>query len=316
MTARCTVLITTLNRRDMLVRAIDSVIAQDEPADVLIVDDGSTDGTSDMLADRYPGLRVLRNKEPLGIIAARNRAAALVGTPFLLTLDDDAVLGSRDTLRRAADAMAHPRVGVAALPLRNHLEDRIKVTGVSTRADDPDFPIAFTYPGGANLMRVDLFRAMGGYGGSGRQGEESTFAIRLLARGMVVRLAPVPPVDHYPQRGPRDWRGIALHQAHNELLYAWAHVPTVHLPVALARTTANAVRVGWRVGATASAVRGLFTGAGTILRGRQARSPVPRKVYSLSRALARAGETPLSAAEPHLPPIDQTGPTRPAEGAT
>ena len=48
------VIIPTYNRRDLLPQALDSVIAQTRQADeVIVIDDGSRDGTGDMLEERY-----------------------------------------------------------------------------------------------------------------------------------------------------------------------------------------------------------------------------------------------------------------------
>ncbi len=71
-TPRVTVLITTFNRAALLVRAVDSVLAQDYPPElreILIVDDGSTDDTAALVAQRY-GDRVRYLHKPNGGINA------------------------------------------------------------------------------------------------------------------------------------------------------------------------------------------------------------------------------------------------------
>lgn len=65
---RVTVLITTFNRSALLAKAVDSVLAQDYPPDlreILIVDDGSSDDTAAMVAQRY-GDRVRYLYKPNG----------------------------------------------------------------------------------------------------------------------------------------------------------------------------------------------------------------------------------------------------------
>ena len=53
--------IPTFNRRELLVRAIDSALAQTWPAqEIIVVDDGSTDGTAQMLRERYGDTTALR----------------------------------------------------------------------------------------------------------------------------------------------------------------------------------------------------------------------------------------------------------------
>lgn len=57
--------IPTRNRKTMITRAIDSVLSQTEPVDeIIVVDDGSTDGTGALLKKRYPQIIVLRTDGP------------------------------------------------------------------------------------------------------------------------------------------------------------------------------------------------------------------------------------------------------------
>ncbi|MEO2107487.1 MAG: glycosyltransferase family 2 protein [Actinomycetota bacterium] len=65
---RVAVILTVFNRADLTVRCLDALFAQDLLAadlpgvelDVVLVDDGSTDGTGEIVAERFPEVRVLR----------------------------------------------------------------------------------------------------------------------------------------------------------------------------------------------------------------------------------------------------------------
>ena len=66
----------------------------DDPAalEVLVVDDGSTDGTGGLaasFADRLPGLRVLRNESPVGLATARNQGLDAAASGYIAYLDGD-----------------------------------------------------------------------------------------------------------------------------------------------------------------------------------------------------------------------------------
>ncbi len=94
MSLALSVVIPTYSRRESLRRCLDSLAAQMEPPtfEVIVVDDGSQDGTAEMLAryqPRYP-LRVL-STERAGPAAARNRGSAEAEGECLLFLDDDVV---------------------------------------------------------------------------------------------------------------------------------------------------------------------------------------------------------------------------------
>ena len=85
------VVIPTHNRRKLVLRTIHSVLAQESlDFEVLVVDDGSTDGTTDairLLND--PRVTVLRNDQPIRVAAARNMGADAATGAWIALLDDD-----------------------------------------------------------------------------------------------------------------------------------------------------------------------------------------------------------------------------------
>ncbi|MCD1610556.1 MULTISPECIES: glycosyltransferase family 2 protein [Pseudomonadaceae] len=90
-TPRVTVFIPVHNRQHYITTAVDSILAQTfEDFELLIVDDGSTDATLDVLA-RYqdPRLRVESNPRNLGIPATRNRGLELARGEYIALLDSD-----------------------------------------------------------------------------------------------------------------------------------------------------------------------------------------------------------------------------------
>ncbi len=84
--------IPTFNRLGFIRRAINSVLAQTVPADeVLIIDDGSTDGTADLLNAEYgPRLRVIRQANT-GVSGARRRGVQEAKGDWIAFLDSDDV---------------------------------------------------------------------------------------------------------------------------------------------------------------------------------------------------------------------------------
>ena len=87
---RSSVAIPPFQRRGLVLEAIASVIAQDKPADeIIVVDDGSTDGTADAIQREFgPAVRLVRQANR-GVSAARNAAAALSRNDLIAFLDDD-----------------------------------------------------------------------------------------------------------------------------------------------------------------------------------------------------------------------------------
>ena len=111
------VVIPTHDRADRVLEAAGSVLAQEGPAlEVIVVDDGSTDATPeilDTLACQDRRVRVLRNPEALGPCEARNRGVAVASGDVIATCDDDDVWlpGAATTMMAYLDD--HPEVGAA-----------------------------------------------------------------------------------------------------------------------------------------------------------------------------------------------------------
>jgi glycosyltransferase involved in cell wall biosynthesis len=99
------VVISTYDRREMLAVALSSALAQrDVELEVIVVDNGSTDGTRAFLAEqRDPRLRVIRNEVSLGSVGGRNTGLAAARGEWVGMLDDDD-LWAPDKLREQLDA--------------------------------------------------------------------------------------------------------------------------------------------------------------------------------------------------------------------
>lgn len=111
MTCDVTVVIPTRNRRGLLVRTLRSVLAQEGVSfEVLVVDDGSTDGTAEAVAQlRDHRVHLIRNPSR-GVSAARNAGLAQSTSPWVAFLDDDdlwapnKLLSQLDALRSSTSA--------------------------------------------------------------------------------------------------------------------------------------------------------------------------------------------------------------------
>ncbi len=112
------VVIPTYNRCQLVAEAIDSVLRQRCPAlEIILVDDGSTDGTGQMIARHYPQVRYVYQANA-GPAAARNRGIGQARGEIIALLDsDDLWLAHKIEIEQ--DLLArYPQAGLVAVNAR------------------------------------------------------------------------------------------------------------------------------------------------------------------------------------------------------
>ena len=86
---KISVVIPTLNRINTLQRALDSVINQTyKPAEIIVVDNGSSDGTLKFLREQYPTITILTENK-IGVSSARNKGIKKSINQWIALLDSD-----------------------------------------------------------------------------------------------------------------------------------------------------------------------------------------------------------------------------------
>ena len=200
---RPAIYIPTFEGRERLGRALRSLEAQTRPLDVVVVDNGSSDGTAELLGEQFPEVELLALGHNLGFGPALNRAIeAHPGDPAIL-LNNDAEAEPRfvEALLDAAAEGAECVAGVLVQSTAPELIDSAGVVADSTlmgfdhlhgeplaaasAAADPLGP-----SGGAALYRLAPFRAAGGFDERiFLYYEDLDLALRLRAAGARCRLA-------------------------------------------------------------------------------------------------------------------------------
>src|SRR4051812_26133143 len=105
-----TVVIVSKNRCADLRRAIASALGQDADVELVVIDDGSTDGTADMVRSEFPVVKFVSEVESRGYIVQRNRAAELATAPIIVSIDDDAEFSATDVVRQAIADFTSERI--------------------------------------------------------------------------------------------------------------------------------------------------------------------------------------------------------------
>ena len=114
------VCIANWNCAGLLRRCLQSLFDQAQGAafDVVIADNGSTDGAADMVAAEFPQVTLIRNADNRGFARASNQAAAAARGRFLFFLNNDTLVPP-NTLRQFLDfAAANPHAGMLGPQLR------------------------------------------------------------------------------------------------------------------------------------------------------------------------------------------------------
>jgi glycosyltransferase involved in cell wall biosynthesis len=283
-TPEATVVIVTKDRRDDALRAVASATAQRPPVEVLVVDDGSADGTADAVRDAFPNVRVERRDRSEGLVVRRNEAAELASAPIIVSIDDDAVFTSGHVVAATVAEFDDPRVAVVAMPYI----DRPQGEGVLQRAPaQSGVYVTHRFRGTAHALRRDAFLSLGGYRGMlFQQAEEPDLSIRLLDAGYVVRLGRADPVRHFASP-KRDFDRMWFYECRNEVLFAWHNVPMPDLALQLAKTTLHALWLGRGVRRTGLFARGLLEGFRAAAHDRSSRRPVSRAAWRLYTRLGK-----------------------------
>jgi glycosyltransferase involved in cell wall biosynthesis len=196
------VVLPTHNRAGLLPRALESVLAQKcgEAFEVIVVDDGSGDGTPAYLAAiADPRLKVLRNETAQGAAAARNRGLAAAAAPVTAFLDDDdellpGFLAASLTAHRQAPEPDLCWTGVLyALPDGQEEVERWERWAGSRR-----FVIRLAGCCGISF-RTEALRGLGGFDPAFAISEDTDLFMRLVEAGGSWRCLPQPLIKVHAQ---------------------------------------------------------------------------------------------------------------------
>ncbi len=196
------VVIPTYNRAHPVSGAIESVLAQTVPAaEVVVVDDGSTDGTEGMVRARFGDAVRVHRQPNRGVAAARNAGIALVRQPLVAFLDSDDVWAA-DKLERQVPVMRDPSVVASLTDWRwsGSKAGRLAAAGAVRsdvlRLDDPMDRLA-QRRGQDNLLvqtaivRRDALLAVGGFDATMRITEDVDLLVKLADHGALAILGAV-----------------------------------------------------------------------------------------------------------------------------
>jgi glycosyltransferase involved in cell wall biosynthesis len=184
------VVVPTHDRRRLLLQTLGSILRQRGVTfEVLVVDDGSCDGTADLVAGLRDGrVRLLRNDRPQGVAAARNQGIAEAAGEWLGFCDDDDLWAPDKLARQLQAARQTGREWVYGGAVRIDADQRI-VSGTPPPAPEElarkiaDFNVM---PGGCSNAMASraVLAAVGPFDDGYKHFADWDLWIRLARRGL------------------------------------------------------------------------------------------------------------------------------------
>jgi GT2 family glycosyltransferase len=284
--APVSVVIATRNRGPELLGTLARLAALAERPRIVVVDNGSTDGTAELVQASHPGVQVVGLRRNRGG-AARTVGARLVDTPYVAFSDDDS-WWAPGALSRAVDLLErHPRLAVLAAKVLVGPEERLDPvcdemahSPLPSAPDLPGPPVLGFIACGAVVRRA-AFLEVGGFDVRlGVGGEEELLSIDLAARGWGLAYVAEVVAHHHPSPS-RDPSGRRRVQVRNALWSAWLRRPLD----GAARRTAHLAALALHQPGTSTGLLLAMLGLPWVLRERR---PVPRELEAALRTLAGA----------------------------
>ncbi|MBL7196584.1 MAG: glycosyltransferase [Candidatus Omnitrophica bacterium] len=109
-------LIPTYNRASFLENCLDSISSQAyKNIEIIVIDDGSTDGTESLINSRFRTVKFYRNKINCGVSYSRNLGLGYARGEYIGLLDSDDVLLAKDHVENAVKILEEdPRISMVA----------------------------------------------------------------------------------------------------------------------------------------------------------------------------------------------------------
>ena len=286
------IVLTTRNRREEVLRALESCLAQDyRPLDIRVYDDASDDGTCEAIRRCFPEVEVFTGEAHVERLILRNRALRDARGKYIVTLDDDCYFSDTATMSTIVDTLETcPNVAVVALRYveraRPHTSDQPCLNA------KPGTELG-SFAGGANAMRRECTLDIGGY----REilvhhQEERDLAVRILDRGWSIMYGSNKPLVHLPS-ATRDSMRAWLYVVRNTVLIAYLNLPIIFLVPHVLVACAKMMLFRFKLQTLPFKLRGMLLGVADCIKYRGERRSISLATYLRYRRLPKHGPEQL-----------------------
>ena len=288
MTADVSIVMATRDRVDRVAGTLAHLLALPDQPPVIVVDNGSQDGTAERVRRDFPSVRVLALATNRGAVA-RTVGVEAAGTPYVAFADDDSWWAPGALGLAAACFDPCDRLAVVAARILVGPEERLDPVCQAMASSPlppvpglPGPPILGFVACGA-VVRRSAYLDVGGFDPLlFFLGEEDALALDLASRGWHLAYVPEVVAHHHPAGGGRQVMARRRLQARNALLTAW----TRRSPRTALQATARAGRAATRDPAHRGALLDATRRLPAVVRQRR---PVPTEVERWRRMLDAAG---------------------------
>lgn len=252
---RVAVVVPNWNGREMLGECLDSLLAQSHPLTVIVVENGSRDGSWEYLTETYPQVTVVPHSTNLGFAGGVNsgiRLAIADGFEFVGLFNNDAVAAEDWLAELVTAADSNSTVGMVTAKFLSIDGHHLDSTGdfysswgipfargrgeVASSKYDDDTAV-FSASGGASLYRISMLRQIGLF-------DEDFFAyfedvdlsFRAQLAGWSVEYVPGSMAFHRISATSGRVKGFAIHQTIKNLPWVlWKNLPIELFPAVFPR---------------------------------------------------------------------------------
>lgn len=223
---KVSVSILTWNRSQYVIKAICSVEKQScQDYEIVVVDSASTDGTAQVLRERFPTVRVIRLHRNLGCPEGRNIAMSNCVGDIIFSLDDDAWLDIEALELCVARFEREPSLGLIACNIVEPGKDP---------AEFDDEHYTYSFRGGGFAIRKEALQEAGYFPHDFfMQGEETDLALSIIDAGFNISFSPE--IIVYHKNGPASLVGgeRLYYSCRNQLYTIIRRYPLSLVPLAV-----------------------------------------------------------------------------------
>lgn len=117
---KLSIIIVSWNVRELLRKCLASIFDQTKiPFEVIVVDNASSDGSAEMVAERFPQVRLIRNNKNVGFGKANNQGTKLARGKYVIFLNDDTEVKDGALDKMVVCLEAQPEIGIVGARLLN-----------------------------------------------------------------------------------------------------------------------------------------------------------------------------------------------------